>query len=194
LLHDVRKAPPAHNTYRETSANDAKRMFVCVNLSALIRAREVKNDKASLRNATQLLCSLWDYTLGEAGTRAGDDNGRRIYYISAGELEEGRRWDNASEVPAVRAEIEDRCAARSSRRQAEGHRHELNLVPAGPHTRPNIVDPDIVGLRKIGFALMGGNRKLQSLHHLAVFGPADVLLVVVTHLGKLEPTPARREG
>jgi hypothetical protein len=79
----VRKAPPAHNTYRETSANDAKRMFVCVNLSALIRAREVKNDKASLRNATQLLCSLWDYTLGEAGTRAGDDNGRRIYYISA---------------------------------------------------------------------------------------------------------------
>jgi hypothetical protein len=57
-----------HNTYRETSANDAKRMFVCANLSALIRAGEVKNDKASLWNATQLLCSLWDHTFGEAGT------------------------------------------------------------------------------------------------------------------------------
>jgi hypothetical protein len=60
-------APAAHNTYRETSANDAKRMFVCANLSALIRAGEVKNDKASLWNATQLLCSLWDHTFGEAG-------------------------------------------------------------------------------------------------------------------------------
>jgi hypothetical protein len=60
--------PAAHNTYRETSANDAKRMFVCANLSALIRAGEVKNDKASLWNATQLLCSLWDHTFGEAGT------------------------------------------------------------------------------------------------------------------------------
>jgi hypothetical protein len=61
-------SPTAHNTYRETSANDAKRMFVCANLSALIRAGEVKNDKASLWNATQLLCSLWDHTFGEAGT------------------------------------------------------------------------------------------------------------------------------
>jgi hypothetical protein len=59
---------PAHNTYRETSANDAKRMFVCANLSALIRAGEVKNDKASLWNATQLLCSLWDHTFGDVGT------------------------------------------------------------------------------------------------------------------------------
>jgi hypothetical protein len=61
------------NTYREISANDAKRMFVCANLSALIRAGEVKNDKASLWNATQLLCSLWDHTFGDAGTfRASD--------------------------------------------------------------------------------------------------------------------------
>jgi hypothetical protein len=60
--------PAPHNTYRETSANDAKRMFVCANLSALIRAGEVKNDKASLWNATQLLCSLWDHTFGEGGT------------------------------------------------------------------------------------------------------------------------------
>jgi hypothetical protein len=43
-------------------------MFVCANPSALIRAGEVKNDKASLWNATQLLCSLWDHTFGEAGT------------------------------------------------------------------------------------------------------------------------------
>ena len=61
-------APTGHNTYRETSANDAKRMFVCANLSALIRAGEVKNDKASLWNATQLLCSLWEHTFGDAGT------------------------------------------------------------------------------------------------------------------------------
>jgi hypothetical protein len=66
------------NTYRETSANDAKRMFVCANLSALIRAGEVKNDKASLWNATQLLCSLWDHTFGEAGTfRASEAQGAR---------------------------------------------------------------------------------------------------------------------
>jgi hypothetical protein len=38
------------------------------NLSALIRAGEVKNDKASLWNATQLLCSLWNHTFGDAGT------------------------------------------------------------------------------------------------------------------------------
>jgi hypothetical protein len=60
--------PAVHNTYRETSASDAKRMFVCANLSALIRAGEVKNDKASLWNATQLLCALWDHTFGDAGT------------------------------------------------------------------------------------------------------------------------------
>jgi hypothetical protein len=61
-------ASPAYSSYRETSPTDAKRMFVCANLSALIRAGEVKNDKASLWNATQLLCSLWDHTFGEAGT------------------------------------------------------------------------------------------------------------------------------
>jgi hypothetical protein len=43
-------------------------MFVCANLSALIRAGEVKNDKSSLWNATQLLCALWDHTFGAAGT------------------------------------------------------------------------------------------------------------------------------
>ena len=70
----------AHNTYRETSANDAKRMFVCANLSALIRAGEVKNYKASLWNATQLLCSLWDHTFGEAGTfRASEAQGARAH-------------------------------------------------------------------------------------------------------------------
>jgi hypothetical protein len=57
-----------------------KRMFVCANLSALIRAREVKNDKASLWNATQLLCSLWDHTFGEAGTfRASEAQGARAH-------------------------------------------------------------------------------------------------------------------
>jgi hypothetical protein len=51
-----RRSSSGLNTYRETFANDAKRMFVCANLlSALIRAGEVKNDQASLWNATQLL-------------------------------------------------------------------------------------------------------------------------------------------
>jgi hypothetical protein len=75
-------APPSNgfNTYRETSQADAKRMFVCANLSALIRAGEVKNDKASLWNATQLLCSLWDHTFGEAGTfRASEAQGARAH-------------------------------------------------------------------------------------------------------------------
>jgi hypothetical protein len=61
-------ASQAYHAYRETSPTDAKRMFVCANLSALIRAGEVKNDKASLWNATQLLCALWDHTFGDAST------------------------------------------------------------------------------------------------------------------------------
>jgi hypothetical protein len=66
-------SPTAHNTYRETSANDAKRMFVCANLSALIRAGEVKNDKAhDSRRISQASdpCRLLPFSLG-AANRAG---------------------------------------------------------------------------------------------------------------------------
>lgn len=56
------------NTYRETCPSDAKRMFVCAQLSALIRAGEVKNDKAALWTTTQMLCALWDHTFGDAST------------------------------------------------------------------------------------------------------------------------------
>lgn len=57
-----------NNSYRETSASDARRMFVCSQLNALIRSGEVKNDKAQLWTTTQMLCALWDHTFGEAST------------------------------------------------------------------------------------------------------------------------------
>jgi hypothetical protein len=58
----------SNNTYRETSPVDGKRMFVCANLTALIRAGKVENDKASLWATTQLLANLWEHTFGEAST------------------------------------------------------------------------------------------------------------------------------
>jgi hypothetical protein len=49
-------------------------------------------------------------------------------------------------------------------------------------SRPDVVDSDVVCLRKIVFALTTWNSKLKSLHHFAVIAPTNVLLVVVTHL------------
>jgi hypothetical protein len=61
-------ASNGYNSYRETCAKDAERMFVCANLVALIRAGEVKCDKRQLWDATQMLRGLWQHTFGEAGT------------------------------------------------------------------------------------------------------------------------------
>lgn len=36
-------------------------------------------------------------------------------------------------------------------------------------------------LRQVEFCLLRGDAEFQVLHHLAVFGPPDVLLIVVTH-------------
>ena len=57
--------------YRPTSPEDAERMFVCATLTALIRAGEVKNDKAELFHTTQMLRLLWQHTFGNgsAGER-----------------------------------------------------------------------------------------------------------------------------
>lgn len=52
---------------RETSDRDAERMFVCAQLSALIRAGEVHCDKTELWEATNLLRSLWRHTFGPSG-------------------------------------------------------------------------------------------------------------------------------
>jgi hypothetical protein len=70
--------------------------------------------------------------------------------------------------------------------EGKGHRHQCDLVACGSHHRPGVVDPDVVGLRKIELALMARDPEVQSLHHLAVVGPPDVLFVVVAHLANLD--------
>ncbi len=64
-------------SYRPTCPTDAKRMFVCAQLSALIRSGEVKNDKRQLWETTQMLCSLWDHSFGEASTFHASDAGKQ---------------------------------------------------------------------------------------------------------------------
>ena len=68
-----------------------------------------------------------------------------------------------------------------------------NLVACGSHHRPRIVDPDVVGLREIEFALMARDREIQSLHQLAVLRPTDVLLVVVAHVSECRSPWSRPE-
>jgi hypothetical protein len=85
--------PPAgFNTYRETSANDAKRMFVCANLSALIRAGEVKNDKVSLWNATHRPRSARSSELkeGSSDERANPTSRRALCRRDPGPRDPGR--------------------------------------------------------------------------------------------------------
>ena len=55
--------------------------------------------------------------------------------------------------------------------------------------RPEIVDPDVVGLRQIELRLLRRNAEREILHHLAVCGPGDVLLIIVAHGGnRLQPS------
>ena len=54
--------------YKPTSPEDSERMFVCATLTALIRAGEVKNDKAQLFHTTNMLRALWNHTFGNGGT------------------------------------------------------------------------------------------------------------------------------
>jgi hypothetical protein len=88
-------------------------------------------------------------------------------------------------MSSLRPEIEDRRPTWSAWRKAESHGHEFDLVPRGAHHRSGVVDPDVVGLRQIEIALSARNSKLQSLHHFAVIGPTDVLLIIVTHLANV---------
>ena len=55
-----------YNNYREMSPKDAEGSFVCATLGALIRAGEVKNDKAQLWATTNMLRALWQHTFGQA--------------------------------------------------------------------------------------------------------------------------------
>jgi hypothetical protein len=57
--------------YRPTSPEDSERMFVCATLTALIRAGEVKNDKAQLFHTTNMLRLLYQHTFANGSTGAG---------------------------------------------------------------------------------------------------------------------------
>jgi hypothetical protein len=108
--------------------------------------------------------------------------------LLAGEFKEGRGGNEATvavgKVPAFRPKVEDRRTAGPSWRERKGHRHQFELVARGPDHRPRIVDPDVVGLREIEFALMTWDREVQGLHHLTVLGPPDVLLIIVAHVSE----------
>ena len=71
------------------------------------------------------------------------------------------------EMTAFRLEVEHRPAATRGR-EAKVHRHQLDDVAGRAHDRSQIVDPDVVGLRKIKLALLGRDAKLGGLHHGAI--------------------------
>jgi hypothetical protein len=116
---------------------------------------------------------------------------------SASGLEESGRWNEATvavgKMPALRPKVEDWCTAGPRWGEGKRHRHQLDLVACGSHHRPRIVDPDVVGLREIEFALMARDREIQSLHQLAVLRPTDVLLVVVAHVSECRSPRSRPE-
>jgi hypothetical protein len=62
--------------YRPTSPEDSERMFVCATLTALIKAGEVKNDKAQLFHTTNMLRALWQHTFGNGGTFQASEAGK----------------------------------------------------------------------------------------------------------------------
>jgi len=65
-----------HSYYKPTSPEDSERMFVCATLTALIRAGEVKNDKAQLFHTTNMLRALWNHTFGNGGTFQASEAGK----------------------------------------------------------------------------------------------------------------------
>jgi hypothetical protein len=66
---------------------------------------------------------------------------------------------------------EDKGSAFAAWRKAEGHARRFDPVVPSAHHGPDIVDPHVVGLRKIKLGLLATDAKLQILHHLPVFGP-----------------------
>lgn len=59
------KPSTGNGTYRETSARDAERMFVCSILNASIQAGKVEFNGAELKRAVIGLRSVWAETFGE---------------------------------------------------------------------------------------------------------------------------------
>lgn len=74
------------------------------------------------------------------------------------------------------------------------HLRKLDSVSGGAHHRPEIVDPDVVGPRKIELRLLRRDAERQILHHLAVCRPGDVLLVVIAHSAKIAGRAGRGEA
>jgi hypothetical protein len=64
--------------YRPTDPTDAKRIFVCANLTAMIRAGKVDNTKESVWATTQLLCQVYDHTFGSNTFRASEAGKPRL--------------------------------------------------------------------------------------------------------------------
>jgi hypothetical protein len=64
--------------YRPTDPTDAKRIFVCANLTAMIRAGKVDNTKESVWATTQLLCQVYDHTFGNNTFRASEAGKPRL--------------------------------------------------------------------------------------------------------------------
>lgn len=73
-------SPPASNGngpyYRPTAPADSLRMFVCANLTAMIRAGKVENTKEDLWGTTQRLKAIYEHTFGDAGTFQASEAGR----------------------------------------------------------------------------------------------------------------------
>ncbi len=70
--------PNGNGHYRPTDPTDAKRIFVCANLTAMIRAGKVENTKESVWATTHLLCQVYDHTFGRNTFRASEAGKPRL--------------------------------------------------------------------------------------------------------------------
>ena len=66
-------------------------------------------------------------------------------------------------------------------------------LPAARINRTHVVDLDVIGLRQVEFGLLRRDAELQRLHHGAVFGPANVLFIVVAHHVNVVRTACQHE-
>jgi hypothetical protein len=69
--------PAGNGYYRPTAPADSLRMFVCANLTAMIRAGKVENTKEDLWATTQRLKAIYDHTFGDGNTFYASEAGQR---------------------------------------------------------------------------------------------------------------------
>jgi len=108
-----------------------------------------------------------------------------LWIFFARELEEGTAGITQRllfvEATSFRPEIEHWAAAWAGCRQAEIHWHEFDPVTRCAHYETHIVNLDVIGSWQIQFAPSRRNAALKRLHRCAVFGPANMLLIVFAH-------------